>query len=564
MMASLNNLSIRTKIPLGFGAILIVMIALGWFALDGVGTVNDHAADVRDDWLPSTSAQGQLLAEVEESRIQQARFIFAATETERTAIGQEMRASLDSVAKQRSDYEPLINKGTEDEKLMKEFDRNWSVYLDSAKSTNAVAIKNDLPGAAALFNGVERQSFHTAIVALQDDLNFNVREGKRVADEGAAVYARTRLIVLGAVLAAAALCALLGWMFVRAISTPIMDLTNGMKQLATHDLATIIPGLGRQDEIGAMAAAVQIFKDNMIETDRLTAAERAEQLVKERRVAQLEKLNNEFDSSAQAALDMLASAATELRATAGGLTNNADTASKQAGAVAAAAEQASANVQTVAAATEELAASIREITRQVSQSSDIAQQAVAEAAQTEVTMRSLTEAAEKIGQVVKLISDIASQTNLLALNATIEAARAGEAGKGFAVVASEVKSLATQTARATEDISAQIAAIQGTTREAAAAIERIDATIGQMNEISTTIAAAMEEQGAATQEIARNVQEAAAGTNDVSQNIGGVNRSVEDTGAASVEVLTASDELGRQAEMLRASVGTFLANIRAA
>jgi methyl-accepting chemotaxis protein len=563
-MPSINKLSIRAKIPMGFGAILLVIMALGWLALDGVGTVNDHAADVRDNWLPSTGAQGELLGAVEEARIQQARFIFAATETERAVIDKELRESLDLVAKLRTDYEPLITRGTDDEKLMKEFDRDWAGFLESEKKTVAVAAKNDSAGAGALFSGSERTGFHSAITALSDDLTFNVREGKMAADAGSAVYARTRNIVLGAIFAAAVLCGLLGWIFVRAISNPIVDLTNGMKRLATHDLVAAIPGMDREDEIGAMAAAVQIFKDNMIETDRLTAAQRAEQLVKERRTAQVEKLNSEFDSSAQTALDMLASAATELRATAGGLTNNADTASKQAGAVAAAAEQASANVQTVAAATEELAASIREITRQVAQSSDIAQQAVSEAAQTEITMRSLTQAAERIGQVVKLISDIASQTNLLALNATIEAARAGEAGKGFAVVASEVKSLATQTARATEEISAQIAAIQGTTREAAAAIERIDTTIGQMNEISTTIAAAMEEQGAATQEIARNVQEAAAGTNDVSQNIGGVNRSVEDTGAASVEVLTAADDLGRQAELLRANVGTFLANIRAA
>jgi methyl-accepting chemotaxis protein len=563
-MASINNLQIRTKIPLGFAAILCVVVLLGWLALDGIGTINDHAADVRDDWLPSTGAQGEMLAEAEEARILQARYIFATNDGERLTVDGDLRKSLDTVAKLRTDYGPLITLGTDDERLMKLFDADWAVYLESLKKTDAVAAKNDLPGAAALFNGAERDNFHAAIMALHDDLTFSVREGKRIADEGGAVYQRTRAIVFGAVLAAALLCALLGWLFVRAISKPILDLTNGMKRLATHDLAAAIPGLGRQDEIGAMAGAVQVFKDSMIETDHLTQKQREDQLVKERRATHIEGLNATFDRAAQTALDGLTAAAKELRATAGGLTSNADAASKQAGAVAAAAEQASANVQTVASATEELAASIREITRQVSQSSDIAQQAVAEAAQTEVTMRSLTEAAEKIGQVVKLISDIASQTNLLALNATIEAARAGESGKGFAVVASEVKNLATQTARATEDISAQIAAIQGTTREAAASIERIDATIGQMNEISTTIAAAMEEQGAATQEIARNVQEAAAGTNDVSQNIGGVNRSVEGTGTASADVLTAADGLGRQAEMLRASVHAFLTDIRAA
>jgi methyl-accepting chemotaxis protein len=252
----------------------------------------------------------------------------------------------------------------------------------------------------------------------------------------------------------------------------------------------------------------------------------------------------------------------ELRNTSGGMSNNADLASKQAGAVAAASDNASENVQTVAAAAEELSSSIQEITRQVTQSSAIAGQAVTEAGETMATMRSLSEAAQKIGEVVRLIKDIAARTNLLALNATIEAARAGEAGKGFTVVASEVKNLATQTARATEEIAAQVASMQETAGNAAGAIDRIDKTIGRMNEISTSIAAAMEEQGAATQEIARNVQQAARGTSEVSSNITGLNQVVEDTGAAAVDVLTAADRLNEQAKTLRERVATFLSEVR--
>ena len=377
--------------------------------------------------------------------------------------------------------------------------------------------------------------------------------------------ARSSLLLNGAMMLAAVGFTIAGFLIAnRRVSRPIQMMTGAMRRLAERDMTVMIPGSGRGDEIGAMAAAVQVFKDNMIEADRLAEAQRAEQTQKEARSTHIERLNTDFDSSARDALASLANAATELRTTAGGMSNNSDVASKQAGAVAAASDQTSANVQTVAAATEQLSASIQEISRQIAQSSTIAGQAVSEAAETSATMRTLADAAQKIGDVVRLINDIASQTNLLALNATIEAARAGEAGKGFAVVASEVKSLATQTARATEDISAQIAAMQDSTGAAVTAIERIDTTIGRMNDIATSIAAAMDQQGAATQEIARNVQEAARGTAEVSSNIGGLSQAVDETGVASIDVLSAADELGRQAETLRVRVGTFLADIRAA
>jgi methyl-accepting chemotaxis protein len=351
----------------------------------------------------------------------------------------------------------------------------------------------------------------------------------------------------------------------RSIVTPIAGMTAAMRKLANGEIATEVPARQRGDEVGAMAQSVQVFKDNMIEADRLRSEQdeikRKAELDKK---AFFDKMADDFDRSVRASLDTLAAAAREMRSTSQSMSATAAQTSTQATTVATAAEEASANVQTVAAATEELSSSVAEIGRQVTQSTKIAGQAVGEATRTNTTVQGLSAAAQKIGDVVKLISDIASQTNLLALNATIEAARAGEAGKGFAVVASEVKSLANQTAKATEEIAAQVAAMQGATTEAVSAIQSIGGTIGAINEIATTIASAVEEQGAATQEIARNVQEAAQGTGQVSSNIVGVNQVAAETGAAADQVLASADELGKQADILRRDVDGFLAKIRAA
>jgi len=275
------------------------------------------------------------------------------------------------------------------------------------------------------------------------------------------------------------------------------------------------------------------------------------------------KIANNFEVTLQGVVTAVASASAQLRGTAESVSHSASDTSRQAAVVASASEQASINVQTVAAAAEELAASVAEIGRQVAQSTTIAAGAVEEANRTNQSVQGLADAVGKIGDVVKLINDIAGQTNLLALNATIEAARAGEAGKGFAVVASEVKSLATQTAKATDDIATQIGAIQAATRQSVEAIRGISGTIGQISGIATAIASAVEEQGAATQEIARNVQQASAATADVSTNISGVTKAAQDTGSATRQVLSAADALARQADSMRTDVGAFFASVRA-
>ncbi|NKB49765.1 MAG: HAMP domain-containing protein [Alphaproteobacteria bacterium] len=355
----------------------------------------------------------------------------------------------------------------------------------------------------------------------------------------------------------------------RSIVNPITAMTSAMGVLAGGDKTVEIPGRGRSDEVGDMAQAVQVFKETAIETDRMreqqakqeaNAAKEREQAAKEARVS----LADELDSQIGGMLETVSSAATQMENTATGLISTAEETSRQSGAVSAASEEASTNVQTVASASEELSSSIQEITRQVAEATKVASTAVTEAKRTNDIVQGLATGADEIGNIVGLINDIADQTNLLALNATIEAARAGEAGKGFAVVASEVKSLASQTGQATEEIAAKVQTMQATTGDAVGAIETISETIGKIDDISATIASAMEEQGSVTQEIARNVQEAASGTSEVTKNITGVNTAAEQTGSAASEVQRSTSELNAQAAELKTNVTKVLDELRAA
>ncbi len=361
------------------------------------------------------------------------------------------------------------------------------------------------------------------------------------------------------------LMASLWFMTRQVVGKPLQRSIATVTALASGDLQVQVSDVDRGDEIGTVNKALQVFKDNMIRNREMEReGKEAEVRAAADRKAAMIQLADGFEASVKGIVETVASAATEMQSTASVMTHTADTTSQQATAVAAASEQASANVQTVAAATEELSSSIAEIGRQINSSSRIAGQAVSEAERTNETMKMLVQAAEQIGQVVELINSIAGQTNLLALNATIEAARAGEAGKGFAVVASEVKTLATQTARATEEIQVKVKDIQGATGGAQAAIASIGRTIGQMNEITTTIATAIEEQSAATRDISSNVGQAARGTDEVSVNITGVTQAAGETGAAASQVLGASEGLAREAEKLRGEVTSFIATVRAA
>jgi methyl-accepting chemotaxis protein len=373
-----------------------------------------------------------------------------------------------------------------------------------------------------------------------------------------------RLVFIWVTVAAAVAAVGATLLFGHMIARPVVHMTATMRRLAAGDLSVETGVLGRKDEIGAMDDALRIFKDTAAAATRLAAERDRERQNQIARVERLADLAHKFDREVTGALDTVASAASQLQSTATGMASTADQTSRQSTAATSASELAASNVNTVASATEELAASVSEIGRQVILSTHVADKAVAEAERTNRTVKSLADASQKIGQVVELISSIAGQTNLLALNATIEAARAGEAGKGFAVVASEVKSLATQTAKATEEIAGQVAGMQNVTGEAVAAIGNIGATIHEISQISAAIVTAVEQQNAATAEIARNVQQASIGTMEVSSNIAGVSDAAGRTGSAANDVLEAATRLTTQAEALRRSIDLFLTDVKAA
>ena len=415
--------------------------------------------------------------------------------------------------------------------------------------------------------GGEMMNSATSITQLSDSMKQDLlADQRRIEQHSEGITRDTRILIAVLAIGSFLLGGLLAVVLGNGIARPMVDMCKAMRELANGNFDVVLPGLGRKDEIGDMAAAVEAFKMQAIaKAERDAAAhEERNRAASEARRAEIIQFADQFEAAVGSIVANVSSSASQLESAADTLTRTAETTQSLSTHVASASEEASSNMQSVAAATEELSMSVDEIGRQVRESSRIAADAVQQANQTDVRIGELSRAAQDIGDVVKLITAIAEQTNLLALNATIEAARAGEAGRGFAVVASEVKSLASQTAKATDEISSHILGMQSATRESVAAIKEISSTIGQISQIASTIATAVEQQSAATQEIANNVQNVAQGTEEVASNISQVNNGATQTGAASAEVFSSAQTLAVESTRLREELDRFMSSVRAA
>ena len=562
-MKTLTNLKISSKLTLAFVVMLILNVFTSGFAVMKMDTINDTSTVMARNWMPSIKAVNEILTSANIMRLSSLAHILSSDEADMNSYEVRITALRKQLAEQIKTYEGLISSKDERDKwlqaknMLGQFDKLWDrALVFSKRNENEQARKIMVEDAAEVSVNIRN--------VLLELVNLNEAGGRHASDVGDTEFSLARTLMISAAVLVALLTIGFSIGLSRLIANPIRDMTGAMRRLADGDKAVDIPGVGRGDEVGSMAEAVQVFRDNMIKTERLAALEAKNQEEIAERTKRIESLTQEFDLNAGKTIAAVASAATELQSNASTLSATAQQATSQSSAVASAATQAAGNVQTVASAAEELSASISQIAQDVSTAAHVSKQAVEQAGHTGQVVGNLQQASVKIGEVVKLINEIAGQTNLLALNATIEAARAGEAGKGFAVVASEVKNLASQTSRATADIGEQIEATRAATDEAVAAIASIVEIIEKINEISSSIAAAVEQQQVATGEIARNVDEAAKGTEDVNENIHEVTDAVQSAGYVAKDVLQASSELSYEAEKMREIVNAFLSGVKEA
>src|SRR3569833_1289526 len=560
------NMSIRAKIIMVVALLLAVMTGMGLLAVRNMRLMNANSLDVTTNWLPGVRLLGELRAGVITYRNVIREHMLSETLEEKLAMEKTLQTVVDNNMKIRQNYEPVIA-SPEERALYNEWVQLWTDYKAGTQKVMELSRKaaGQIPKEAHDLNTQTVNKIGLqADAILEKDIKLN-NDGAATASSDADDTYSSSFTMLAVILGTAVIAGTaISFFLVRDVSTGIASIVRPMQALGEGDLAADVPYRGMKTEIGAMADALQIFKEALIAKKAAVEGAARDAEAKIERGRRVDTITRQFEAMIGEIVNTVSAASSQLEASAGTLTSTASRSKELATTVAAASEEATSNVQSVASATEELSSSETEISRQVQESARMAGDAVCQARSTTDRVSELSKAATRIGDVVELINTIAGQTNLLALTATIEAARAGEAGRGFAVVASEVKALAEQTAKATGEIGQQIASIQSATEHSVGAIRDISDTIEKLTEISSTIAAAVEEQGAATQEISRNVQQAAAGTHQVSSNITDVQRGASETGSASSQVLSAAQMLSGDSNRLKLEVGKFLQTVRAA
>ncbi|PWC36023.1 methyl-accepting chemotaxis protein [Azospirillum sp. TSO35-2] len=558
-----GRLTIRAKIIIAVLGTVVMAGAFGMFTLSRLEILNGAAETMRSRSLPATQLAGHLTASAQSYRIAEAAYALATNEMQ---VNQAEKGWTEAAAELSARREAAAARfaGGEGAQRLAHFDEAWTAYAAAADRVRTAARAGQAQAAVSVFKRPSAVAFAAVQEALDALVDGTMADAGAVADQGAEVYRNAHTMVLAAVTLCTLLALGFGAALVRGISRPILTVASALERLAARDFSASFDE-GRRDEIGRMATAARVFRDTMLDTERLQQEqERLKAAAAEERRRELRGLADGFEATVKRLVEALAASTAEMADASTAMARGAAETARHSGAVSDAAGRASANVDSVAAATAELSASFGGISRLVADSAGIAAAATRDAERGTTVMGSLAEAAEEIGKVVDMISGIAGQTNLLALNATIEAARAGEAGKGFAVVASEVKNLANQTHAMTEQIGQQIGAVKAASGRTVEAMRGIIGQVGDITQSTAEMATSVEQQSAATTEISRNAQQAAIGTTEVSRNVVDIQRAERETGVATQNVKRSADTLAAQATRLKQEVDAFLAEIRAA